>query len=133
MEMVEKAVAFLGTRQADDGSFSSQTGPAITAIVATGLLKNGIAPDHPVVAKALAFLTKFVQPSGGIHQKETFYKNYETSLSLICLASANKSGKYSNIIKKAEGFLKGLQSKEGSSDPGDVAFGWHRVRKPSAS
>lgn len=123
MEIVEKAIAFLGTRQADDGSFSSQTGPAITAIVATGLLNNGVAPEHPVVAKALAFLTKFAQPSGGIHQKETFYKNYETSLSLICLAAANKSGKYSNIIKKAEGFLKGLQSKEGSSDPSDVAFG----------
>lgn len=123
IEMLEKSIAFLGTRQADDGSFSSQTGPAITAIVATGLLKNGIPAEHPIVAKALTFLTRFAQPSGGIHQKETFYKNYETSLSLICFASANEDGKYSNIIKKAEGFLKGLQSKEGSSDPTDVAYG----------
>lgn len=123
LDLVQKAYRFLAAQQNEDGSFSPETGPAITAIVVTGLLKNGIPSEDPVVSKGLKYLEKFVQPSGGIHQKDTYYKNYETSLSLICFAAANKNGKYSNIIKKADGFLKGLQVKEGSTDPSDVEYG----------
>ena len=123
LEMVEKAHRFLASRQTENGSFSGQTGPAITAIVVTGLLRNGVPASDPVVAKSLKYLEGFAQPTGGIHQKETFYKNYETSLSLICFATANSNGKYNNLIKKAEGFLKGLQVKEGSAEPNEVEFG----------
>lgn len=122
-DQVEKARQFLASRQSENGSFSGQTGPAITAIVATGLMQNGVPTSDPVVAKCMAYLETFVQPTGGIHQKETFYKNYETSLSLICFAAANKDKKYDNIIKKADGFLKGLQIKEGSVDPSDIEYG----------
>ena len=123
IDMVERAVDFLEARQNPDGSFSSETGPAITSIIVTGMLRNGIPETHPVVKKSLEYLKSFVQKTGGIHQKDTFYKNYETSLSLICFAAANKEGKYSNIIKKAEGFLKGLQVTEGSTDSSDVEYG----------
>lgn len=122
-EMVAKAHRFLAARQNENGAFSGQTGPAVTAIVATGLLRNGVPASDPVVAKSLDYLQTFTRKTGGIHQAETFYKNYETSLSLICFSAANKDGKYDNLIKKAEGFLKGLQVTEGSADPSDVEFG----------
>lgn len=122
-DVVTKAHRFLAEQQSEDGSFSGQTGPAITAIIATGLVNNGIPTSDPVVKKALRYLEKFVQASGGIHQKETFYKNYETSLSLICFAAANKDGKYDNVIKRADAFLKGLQTKEGSVDPSSIEYG----------
>jgi squalene-hopene/tetraprenyl-beta-curcumene cyclase len=121
--LVQKARVFLATQQSAEGSFSGQTGPAITAIITTGLINNGIPTTDPVVAKGLKYLETFVQNSGGIHQAETFYKNYETGLSLICFASANEKNKYDNIIKNADGFLKGLQTKEGSADPSDVEYG----------
>jgi squalene-hopene/tetraprenyl-beta-curcumene cyclase len=123
LALVEKSVRFLTTQQSPNGSFSGQTGPAITAIITTGLINNGVLPSEPVVQRSLEYLATFVQKSGGIHQKETFYKNYETSLSLICFVAANESGKYSSVIKRAENFLKGLQTKEGSSDPTDVEYG----------
>ena len=122
-DLVAKAYRFLEGQQNANGSFSGETGPAITAIISTGLLRNGIPETDPVLTRALGYLEKFVQPSGGIHQKETFYKNYETSLSLICFATANQGGKYENIIRKADQFLKGLQTDEGSADPSDVEFG----------
>ncbi len=64
---VEKAVAYLQTAQAADGSFSKQNGPAITALVASGLLRLGRTPSDPIVAKSLKFIEGFVQPTGGIH------------------------------------------------------------------
>lgn len=121
-QMVDRSLDFLKTRQAKDGSFSGETGPAITAIIATGLMKNGIPSSHPIVSKSLKYLQTFAQPTGGIHQKETFYKNYETSLSLICFAEANDK-QYAGIIKNADRFLQGLQNTEGSNNPADVEYG----------
>src|SRR6185437_7477665 len=64
-EAVKKAAAYLAKAQAANGSFSAQAGPAITAVVATGLLENGRAPSDPTVAKALGYLEGFVRPDGG--------------------------------------------------------------------
>src|SRR5437762_631078 len=61
---VDKALAFLRTRQGADGSFAPRLGgPGVTALVAAGLIRNGRA-DDPVTAKALAYLEKSVQPDG---------------------------------------------------------------------
>lgn len=135
-DLVSKAYDFLASSQAEDGSFSAQAGPAVTAIVATGLLKNEIPASDPVVAKALKYLESFAKPDGGIYKEGTFYKNYETSLTLICFAEANKDGKYDNLIGKAEGFLKGLHVQEGSADPADMEYGgagYGRSQRPDLS
>src|SRR3954471_12528248 len=68
-QMVDRAIAFLATKgQKDDGSFTPNSGPAVTALVATAVLRQGRSPDDPLVAKALTFVEKFVHEDGGIYQ-----------------------------------------------------------------
>ncbi|MDX1946180.1 MAG: hypothetical protein SFU86_12345 [Pirellulaceae bacterium] len=108
-QMIDKAVGFLGTKaQAADGSFNAQAGPAVTGLVATGLLKHGRSPEDPVVAKALKYLEGFVHEDGGIYG-EGNHKNYETCLALMTFKEANRGGKYDALIKKADAFIKATQ------------------------
>src|SRR5712691_3081683 len=68
---VGKAYDHLKTIQGADGSFAPKLGgPGVTALIAAGLVRNGYGPDDPVVAKALAYLEKFVQKDGGVYSKE---------------------------------------------------------------
>jgi squalene-hopene/tetraprenyl-beta-curcumene cyclase len=137
-QMIDRAVAFLGTKaQAGDGSFNAGAGPAVTALVTTGVLRHGRSPDDPMVAKALKYLEGFVQPDGGIHAPETFYKNYETCIAIMCFKEANRNGKYDAILKNADAFIKANQwGSAGEKGPGDVEFGgagYGRSRRPDLS
>jgi squalene-hopene/tetraprenyl-beta-curcumene cyclase len=115
-EMVAKAAQYLRTKgQADDGSYSKASGPAVTAVVTAGLLRNGRSVDDPVVAKGLKYLEGFVQKDGGIYGGQ-FYKNYETCLTIMCLVEANKDGRYTKILKDAEKYARGLQWGEDLED-----------------
>lgn len=122
---VDRAVRYLQTQgQAEDGSFAGYAGPGATALVATGMLRHGRTPDDPSVAKALKYLEGFVQPTGGIHLKGTFYRNYETSLAILAFAEANKDGRYDKLIKRADAFLKGIQWDEDEEQkPEDLGYG----------
>ena len=122
---VNKAIHYLQVKgQAEDGSYSAKAGPGVTALVTTGLLKNGRGVNDPQVAKALAYLQTFVQKDGGIHAPNSMYKNYETSIALMCFAAANKDGRYDSLIHRADGFLKGMQMDESEGkDPSDPAYG----------
>ncbi len=136
--MVDKAITYLSQQgQADDGSFSSFAGPGVTALVATSLIKNGVSTEDPLVRNALAYVERFVQPSGGVHAPESLYKNYETSLALVCFATANQQGRYDELIKKAEKFIKGgqwtEQRKIDPSDPSYGGFGYGKHGRPDLS
>jgi squalene-hopene/tetraprenyl-beta-curcumene cyclase len=137
-QAVAKAISFLGTKaQADDGSFNAAAGPAVTALVTTGILRHGRSPEDPVVAKALKYLESFVRADGGIHAPETFYKNYETCIAIMCFKEANRNGKYDVILKNADGFIKANQwGTAGEKGPQDVEFGgagYGRSRRPDLS
>jgi squalene-hopene/tetraprenyl-beta-curcumene cyclase len=109
-ETARRGVGFLmEIGQAEDGSYSKQLGPAITALCTRALLEHGIPLEHPRIQKALRFLESHVQPDGGIYPKESVLKNYETSVALICFQRANKDRKYDETIQSALAFLKGLQ------------------------
>jgi len=127
---VSRAVEAMLARQADDGSFSKQASPAVTAIVTTGLLRHGRGAGEPAVAKALKYLEKFVQADGGIYAPQSGYANYETALSVLCFKEANKDGRYDKVLKGAEKFLKQHQWDEGEKtadgkpvDKSNPAFG----------
>src|SRR5690349_6978199 len=79
---VARGVEFLAKAQSPEGAFTPQAGPAITSLVTMGLLQNGRTPDDPMVAKALAYLEKFVQKDGGIYSPGSDYLNYETCITL---------------------------------------------------
>ena len=137
-QSVDKAIAFLGTKaQASDGSFNSATGPAVTALVTTGILRQGRSPQDPVVAKALQYLEGFVRADGGIHAPETYHKNYETCIAIMCFKDANRNGKYDAILKNADAFIKSSQwGADGEKGPPDVEFGgagYGRSRRPDLS
>jgi squalene-hopene/tetraprenyl-beta-curcumene cyclase len=119
--VVEKAYAFLKSRQGADGSFSGTVpgqGPGITALVVAALLRNGYGPDDPVVAGGLKYLEGQVKKDGGIYDKGL--ANYVTSVAVMALSEANQGGKYDTILKNATKFLKGLQF---AGDEGDLKYG----------
>jgi squalene-hopene/tetraprenyl-beta-curcumene cyclase len=137
-QMVDKAIAFLTTKaQAADGSFNASAGPAVTALVATAVLRHGRSPDDPLVAKALKYVEGFVREDGGIHAEGTFYKNYETCIAILCFKEANRNGKYDALIKKADAFIKANQwGYAGEKGPHDFEYGgagYGRSKRPDLS
>lgn len=123
-KIVERGIRYLEQTQAEDGSWSRSTGPAVTALAATALMRNGRSPDHPAVAKALRYVLKFRRPDGGFYAENSLYKNYETAVIVQCLVEANRDGRYRDEIDGAVRFLKGIQWDEGEGkDPSDFAYG----------
>lgn len=122
--MTEKGVRFLRVTQRDDGSWTDAKMLGVTGLVTTALLRSGVAADDPMVALALKHLLASQQPGGGFHTRDSLHKNYETCITILALSQANKSGKYDDAIKKAEGFLRELQWDQGEGiESSDTAFG----------
>lgn len=122
-EVVKKGLAFLAESQADDGTFSRQAGPGLTALAITAGLRNGLTAEEPWVAKGLEALEGFVKPDGGIYGGDRL-RNYETCIAVVCFAEANKSGQYDEVLSNADKFLKGLQyGSKGDKDASDPWFG----------
>ncbi len=124
-QTMARSIQFLQTKaQSPDGSYSSQVGPGVTALITTAVLKHGRQPSEPIVAKSLKYLEGFVQPSGGIHQKGTLYRNYETCLAILCFSAANTDGRYDKTLQRADAFIKGIQWDDGEGKgKADLAFG----------
>src|SRR5882757_11080331 len=55
-QTVDRAIEYFRQAQGEDGSYSKQAGTGVTALVATGLMRNGRTPADPLVAKSLKFL-----------------------------------------------------------------------------
>ena len=126
-QLVQKGVNYLRTRgQAADGSYSAGSGPGVTALVTTAVLRSGYSVDDPLVAKSLSYLQGFVRPDGGVYADGSHYRNYETCLTLMCLVEAAKQrpAKYEATLRAAERFVKGLQNDEGEGhDRSSTSFG----------
>ena len=123
-EMTEKAIAFLRTAQSEDGSFSSQAGPGITGLVATGLLAVGLPVDDPMVRKSLDYILASKRADGGLYAEGSRHANYETSLAIMALSRANADGRYDALIQNGQKFVKTAQWDEGEGlSEKDPAFG----------
>ena len=85
-ETVAAAIRFLESRQAQDGSFSAQLGPAVTAMCATSMLQNGVPANRPSVQKAIEYVKSFVRPDGGVYAPNSHLRNYETSVAVMMFA-----------------------------------------------
>jgi Squalene-hopene cyclase C-terminal domain/Prenyltransferase and squalene oxidase repeat len=119
--VVDRAVAFFKTTQKPDGSFSPKiAGPGVSALVVASLIRNGVSPKEPLVARTLAYLEKQVQPDGGVYNKAL--ANYTTSVAVMAFHEANRDGKYDTVIKNATQFLRKLQYGD-NTDPKDVKQG----------
>ena len=134
---VAKAAEFLTKAQSPEGAFTPAAGPAVTALVTAGLLKNGRTAEDPVVAKALKYLEGFVQADGGIYLPESNHRNYETCISIVACSAANTDGRYKKLLDGAEKYVKDLQWDEGEdktkSDPFYGGAGYGKSKRPDLS
>ncbi len=123
--MVVKAIAYLETKgQSEDGSYSGFSGPGVTALATTALIRHGRPVDSPAVAKGIKYLKQFVQEDGGIYQEGTLYRNYETCLAILCFSEINQDGQYNTLLKRADAFVRKIQRDDGEgADPSDFGYG----------
>jgi squalene-hopene/tetraprenyl-beta-curcumene cyclase len=122
---VTQGIQFLGPQQAEDGSFSPQTGVGTTALAVLALLRNGRDADDRLVAKGLAHLEGAAWPDGSICEPSGRSANYETCLALLCFQAANRDGRYNGLLRRGGAFLRGAQRGESAQgkSPSDVTFG----------
>jgi squalene-hopene/tetraprenyl-beta-curcumene cyclase len=106
-EVRDKAIAYLRAKQGKDGSFSSKFGPGVTGLAIAALVRNDVAADDKMLAKALEYLSKQVKKDGGIYGKGL--QNYTTCIAIMAFKEANADGKYDTILKNASAYLKKLQ------------------------
>lgn len=106
---LEKAFTYLRQNQNDDGSWSPKPGPAITALIAAGMLSSpGIDREDPAVAKALDYILARQKDDGGIYDR--ILANYNTSIALMALGRVrNTDSRINKTVEKAQDFLRGLQ------------------------
>lgn len=134
---VDRAIRFLRTVQSPDGSFSAYAGPGVTALACTALMRSGLGPSDPTVAKGLKYLEGMIRPDGGIYQPAALFSNYETCLAMMCLAEANRDGRYTKVLKRAEAFVKSKQWDEGEGHTRDSFYyggaGYGKQERPDLS
>ena len=131
-QLVQRGVMFLRTMQNDDGSFSPELGPGITSLVTTSLLRSGVPENDPVIAKALQYIEKFAQDDGGIYQEGSLYRNYETSLAMLCFAEV-KAERFVDYTKRAQEFVKEIQSEGDPSESKYGGAGYGKHKRPDLS
>jgi squalene-hopene/tetraprenyl-beta-curcumene cyclase len=120
-----RGIDFLLIRgQNDDGSFSPESGVAVTALCVRAILEHRPqATDSPAIRDALKYIESMIRPDGGIYAEGSYYRNYETSVAIGALVKAN-DGRYDSRLHRAELFLRGIQWDEGEGiESSDTAFG----------
>ena len=127
LQLVKDGVAFLKKAQMTNGSFSAspRAGVGPTIVVATSLLRSGVALDDPTLAKALAFLEDAIQDDGGIYSSGGHVASYESCLGLVCFDLANKAagdGRYDAVVANAEKYVRGTQYNEASGVSQDEEY-----------
>ncbi len=121
--IVSRGLEYLATKgQAADGTFTAEAGPGVTALAIAAALRNGRPLSDPMVAKGLKALEGFIKPDGGIYGSGRL-QNYETCVSMICFAEANRDGRYNEILKRGKEFVTGLQF--GTADQRDESDPWY--------
>ncbi|MCL2120338.1 MAG: terpene cyclase/mutase family protein, partial [Planctomycetaceae bacterium] len=125
-QMIDRAVTFLRTQQQANGSFTTnpRSGVGQSAIATVGLLKAGIAPDDPMVKKALEYLMTFAKENGAFESPGGQIVNYETCVVMFALSLADNGGVYDEILKRSDAFLRGQQLTEANGiSPDDPNYG----------
>jgi squalene-hopene/tetraprenyl-beta-curcumene cyclase len=125
---VDKAIRYLQSSQAEDGSWSREKSPGVTGVVLTGLLGVGkVGPEDPMAVHALKYIESLVNPKAHhIAGKDPTVQlqNYVTSINVMALKAANREDRYKKVIGDAVEFLKRLQwDEEEGKSPMDDFYG----------
>ncbi|MEL7087075.1 MAG: prenyltransferase/squalene oxidase repeat-containing protein [Planctomycetota bacterium] len=122
-ETLDRGIAFLRQTQNPDGSWTPQTGPAVTGLIVAAMLDQpDIDPNDPAVAKALTYILDRVQPDGSIRDGENgILANYNTAICLSALSRVRGNPDVAHAIRGAQLFLKDLQWSVGDTAPDGTA------------
>lgn len=123
---VQKGIDYLRSVQNDDGTFGTNAGPGGVALITTALLRQGVPRDHSLVKSSLAYLESMTNAkTGGIYKPDSTHQNYETCLAIMCFSEANQDGKYDELLKAAENYVKNVQwgGPQYSADESDLNYG----------
>jgi squalene-hopene/tetraprenyl-beta-curcumene cyclase len=120
-ELIRTGVAYLRSRQEQNGGWSTAREAGIAAIVVTALLRSKrLTPADPVITKGLAYLEGTLGPKGGFSEEQ--HANYTTAIALMAFHEANVNHRYDGLIKTGQGFLKTGQWDETEGKTRDDAF-----------
>jgi squalene-hopene/tetraprenyl-beta-curcumene cyclase len=125
--VVDKAIAYLKSEQAPDGSWSEKQSPGITGVVLTGMLRTGrVTPKDPAVERGLKYVESLINPKAGhIAGKDprVQLQNYVTCVNVLALTNADRDS-YKAVVADAAQFLRKLQWDEGEGKgQGDDFYG----------
>jgi squalene-hopene/tetraprenyl-beta-curcumene cyclase len=125
--ITDKAISYLKSEQAPDGSWSEARSPGITGIVLSGMLQTGkVSPKDPAAERALKYIEGLINPKAGhIAGKDpkVQLQNYVTCVNVLALTSAERDS-YKAVVADAANFLKKLQWDEGEGkNPSDDFYG----------
>jgi squalene-hopene/tetraprenyl-beta-curcumene cyclase len=126
-QTVDKAIEYLKSVQAEDGSWGGKQNPGITGIVLTGMLRTGkVGPKDPAVEKGLKYIEGLINTKAGhIAGKDPHVKlqNYVTCVNVLALTAADRDS-YKAVVADAAKFLRNLQWDEGEGKgPKDDFYG----------
>lgn len=115
LKAIDKGLEWLRQQQEPDGTFGGYLG--FTSLAVTAFLRHPSGKykaDEPFIKKTLDFIVSLQKEDGSIYDKRSqpSLPNYNTSVALMALAATNNP-KYDEVIKKAQGYLKGAQCDEG--------------------
>ena len=125
--VVDKAIAYLKTNQAEDGSWDGKRSPGISGVVLTGMLQTGrVTARDPNVEKGLKYVDSLINRKAGHiagRDPKVNLQNYVTCVNLMALVAADRKT-YKTVIGDASKFLKKLQWDEGEGkDPKSDFYG----------
>lgn len=125
--VADKAISYLKSTQADDGSWSETRSLGITGIVLTGMLRTGkVTAKDPAVEKGLRYVEGLINPKAGhIAGKDpkVQLQNYVTCINVLALTNADRDS-YKAVVADAAKFLRNLQWDEGEGkSPKDDFYG----------
>ncbi len=118
---VQRGLIFLASSQNEDGSWSPQPGPAITALVLRGLAdadaSGNNTVDAAVTQRALAYVLHHAQPDGSIRGgADGILPNYNTAISVSALAEFPSHREAQDAVKRGVDFLRSIQWQDGMTD-----------------
>ncbi len=132
-----RAIEFLISAQQADGTWTTANSPGITGLVTAALLRSGVSPDEPALVKALDFLKSQVHKDGGIYFSQGNHRNYETCISIMAFKEANEDGRYDDLLKQADSYVREQQWDEGEgkekNDPFYGGAGYGSKSRPDLS
>jgi squalene-hopene/tetraprenyl-beta-curcumene cyclase len=120
---IDRGIAWLLANQNSNGWWTTPDHPALTALPLIAL--NGepsgkfLQQPTPQVRRGYAHLLASAKPDGGIYA--TNMANYNTSLALLALVSANRP-EYDAVARKARAFIVGTQVDFGEKGRLDTPF-----------